>query len=262
MARLKPVAYEDRLSLVEHLDELRSRLVVAGFAVVAAAALCFWQNHLILELLRRPLEGRELVTLGVTEPFLTTLKVAVYSAILLSTPVLLYQAYAFVLPAFSPTERRVALPLLVMVPLLFIGGVVFAYLVILPPAVTFLLAFNADEFNTLLRASEYYGFASLSMLAVGVLFQIPVGVLAVTRLGLTTPQKLRRNRGYAIIAIAVAAMLLPGQDPVTMLIAMVPLILLYELSIFLAAAFGRQPGLGAGAPPADGGEPVAPAEGS
>lgn len=254
MARLKPVGYEEHLSLVEHLDELRSRLLVAAFALLVAVALCFWQNHLILELLRRPLGGRALVTLGVTEPFFTTLKVVVYSALILSIPVLLYQAYAFVLPAFSPTERRLALPLLLMVPVLFIGGVVFSYFVILPPAVTFLLGFNADEFNTLLRASEYYGFASLSMIAVGVLFQIPVGVLALTRLGITTPQQLRRNRGNAIIAIAVAAMLLPGQDPITMLIAMVPLIVLYELSILLAVVFGR--------PSADVAERIASAEGS
>jgi len=252
---LKRVAHEDRLSVVEHLDELRSRLFVSVFVFVAAAVVCFWQNHLILDLLSEPLpRGQELITLGVTEPFFTTAKVVAYTALLLSMPVLLYELYAFVLPALSPTERRAALPLLLMVPVLFVSGVVFGYFLILPQALNFLTAFNADEFNIQLRASEYYGFAVLSLIAVGILFQIPVGVLAATRLGVTTPAQLRKNRRYAILAIAVAAMLLPGQDPFTMLLAMVPLLVLFELSIVVAAAFGR--------PSADVADRLASAEGS
>jgi len=125
-----------------------------------------------------------------------------------------------------------------MVPVLFIGGVVFAYYVVVPAALKFLLNFNADQFNTEIRAREYYSFISMTLLSVGVLFQIPVGILAATKLGITTPEKLRRNRRYAILIIAVLAALLPGVDPVTMLIEMVPLVLLYELSILLASAFG------------------------
>jgi sec-independent protein translocase protein TatC len=168
--------------------------------------------------------------------------VSAYAAILLSLPAILYQLYAFVLPAFSPSERRVALPLLLMVPLLFIGGVVFGYVVVLSPAVDFLLNFNSSQFNIQIRAREYYSFVALALLALGVLFQIPVGILATARLGLTTPQKLRRGRRYAIVAIAIVAALLPTVDPVTMLIEMVPLVLLYELSIVLAAVLGQPPG--------------------
>lgn len=252
--KLKPVSYEDRLTLVDHLDELRSRIIVCLAAIGVALGLCLWQNHLILEIANGPLDGREPVTLGVAEPFTTTLTLAAYAAILLALPVILFQLYAFILPAFSPGERRVALPLLAMIPFLFAGGVVFGYYVILPKAIQFLQDFNADEFNTQLRAREYYSFVALSLISIGVLFQIPVGVLALTRLGLTTPQRLRQNRRYAILAIAVVAMLLPGQDPVTMVIAMVPLMLLYELSILLAVAFGR--------PSAELAERIASAEGS
>jgi sec-independent protein translocase protein TatC len=154
-------------------------------------------------------------------------------------PLILYQLYAYVLPAFSPHERRVVLPFMLMVPFLFIGGVVFAYFVVVPAATSFLLNFNADEFNIEVRAREYYSFFALTLISVGVLFQIPVGVLAVTRLGIVTPETLARNRRYAVLAIAVVAMLLPGTDPVTMLVSMLPLLLLFEFSLILARIFGR-----------------------
>jgi sec-independent protein translocase protein TatC len=158
----------------------------------------------------------------------------------LALPVILYQVYAFVLPAFSPTERRVALPILLMVPVLFAGGLAFGYFIVLDRAVEFLLSFNETEFNIQVRARDYYSFVALSLLAFGLVFQIPVAILAVTRLGITTPQKLRRGRRYAVLGIAVIAMLgSPGGDPVTMLLLMGPLLGLYELSIVLAAVLGR-----------------------
>ena len=250
MAKVKPVRYDDRLTLVDHLDELRTRVVVSLLAFGAAFALCFWQNHLILEIVNAPLkdldktlfgpEGKPL-TFGVTEQFTTTFTLAAYAGILLALPVVLYQIYAFVIPAFSPSERRVATPLLLLVPFLFVGGVVFGYFVVLPPAIQFLLDFNADEFTTAVRARDYYSFVSLSLISLGILFQIPVGVLAVTRLGIVTPRQLRKNRRYALVGIAVLAALLPTIDPVTMLLEMVPLLILYELSILLASAFGRPP---------------------
>jgi sec-independent protein translocase protein TatC len=251
MARLKPVSHEDRLTLVEHLDELRSRLIVSIVVLVVAFGLCAWQNHLIFDLLNDPLpKGREPLTLGVTEPFLTTMTVSAYAAILLALPVVLYQIYAFVMPAFSPSERRVALPILLMMPLLFIGGVVFSYLVLLKPALSFLLNFNDNEFNIELRAREYYSFVALTLLAMGILFQIPMAILAASRLGLVTAKQLRRRRREAIVLMAVIAALLPTIDPVTMLLEMIPLVVLFELSIVLAAVFGRPRGERVKSPPA------------
>ncbi|MGH2954599.1 MAG: twin-arginine translocase subunit TatC [Solirubrobacterales bacterium] len=242
MARLRRASFDDRLTLVEHLDELRTRIVVSAIVVVVAIGLCFWQNSLLLDIANEPLPGDlEPLTFSPTEPFFTTIKLAVYGGLLLSLPILLYQAYAYVLPAFSPYERRLVLPFLLMVPFLFIGGVVFAYFVVMPPALDFLLQFNADEFNIEVRASEYYGFFVLTLIALGILFQIPVGTLVVTRLGIVTPEQLARNRRYAVLVIAVAAMLLPGTDPVTMLLAMIPLYGLFELSLLLARAFGQPP---------------------
>ena len=244
MPRLKAKKADpaDELSVVEHLDELRTRIIVCASVLVVAVGLCFWQNSLLLAIANGPLPGdREPVTFGVSEPFFTTVKLSFYAGILLALPVLLYQAYAFVLPAFKPTERRVVLPLLMMVPALFIAGAVFAYFVVLPAALNFLLGFNADDFNIQIRAGEYYGFFVLTLISVGVLFQIPVGTLAVTRLAIVTPEQLAANRRYAVLVIAIAAMLLPGTDPVTMLISMAPLYALFEMSLLLARRFGRPP---------------------
>ena len=239
MARLRPVRHDEHLSIVEHLDELRSRLIVAGLSFVVAFGLAFWQKGPLLRIANDPLGGRKPITLAPAEAFMTTVTVAAYAALLLALPVILYQLYAFVLPAFSPAERRVALPLLVMVPVLFIGGAVFAYFVVLPPALKFLLNFDANNFHTMVRARDYYGFVGLTTISVGILFQVPVAILALTRLGIVTPRQLRRTRRYAILVIAVLAALLPSVDPVSMLIEMAPLIVLYELSILLASAFGR-----------------------
>jgi sec-independent protein translocase protein TatC len=309
-APIRPIGHEDRLSLVEHLDELRSRLIICAVTLAVAFAACAAFNDSLLGVLNEPREqttqksiqkgrglpgqiertqqavrvlgaatdatiaalndpdarlpaaqrralraqqlelrraigrlprtqGNKPVTLRVGEPFGTTLTVSLYFALLFSLPVILFQLYAFVLPAFSPHERRVALPLMSMVPVLFVIGVVFGYFVVLPPAVRFLQNFNSDEFNVLVQATDYYRFEVLALVGLGLLFQIPVGVLAATRLGIVTTQQLRRNRRYALLIIAVVAMLLPGTDPVTMLIAMAPLLLLYELSILLARWLGR-----------------------
>jgi len=240
MARIKPVRHEDRLTLVEHLDELRTRLIVCGITVGVAFGLCFWQNHWILDTLNQPLpDDIKPITLSVTEPFITTMTVSAYMALLLAAPVILYQLYAFVLPAFSPSERRIALPILLLFPFLFIAGIVFGYFVVLGPAVKFLTNFNDAQFDIQVRARDYYSFVSLTLLSMGLLFQIPMVIIALTRLGITTTRQLRASRRYAYLGCAVLAALLPSVDPVTMVLETVPLILLYELSIVLASLLGR-----------------------
>jgi sec-independent protein translocase protein TatC len=204
--------------------------------------LCFWQNHQLLHWLNKPLHGKQPLTLGVAEGFTTTLTVVAYAALVLSLPVLLYQLYAYVLPAFTPTEARVARPLLLMVPVLFVGGAAFGYFLVLPAATKFLLHFNADEFNTQIRARDYYYFVTTTLLACGLVFQMPVIILALVRLGITDARKLAKNRRYAILVCAVVAAALPGVDPVSMLLEMLPLVVLYELSILLARVFARPAG--------------------
>jgi sec-independent protein translocase protein TatC len=238
VARLRPIDHEERLALVDHLGELRSRLIISVLAFGVAFAFCGWQNHLILRIVNKPLPNniKEPITFGITEQFTTTFTNAAYAAILLALPVVLYQLYAFILPAFSPKERKVATPLLLMVPALFIAGVVFCYFVVLPGAIQFLLSFNADQFNTQVRARDYYSFVTLTMLAMGLGFQVPIAILAAVKLGVTSPKKLRKNRRYAYLVIVILAAFLPTIDPVTLLLETIPLLILYEGSILLSAA--------------------------
>jgi Tat protein translocase TatC len=240
VARIRPVSHEDRLTVVEHLDELRTRIVVCLVVFAVAFGLCFWQNELLLEIASHPLpSGHEkLLTFGVAEPFTITVTVAAYGALILSLPIFIYQLYAYVLPAFSERERRVALPILLLAPALFLAGVAFAYFVVMPAAVKFLLNFNDTQFNVQVRARDYYSFFSTTMLAGGIVFELPLAILAVTRLGIVSVAQLSRNRRYAYLIISIVAAALPGVDPVSMLIEMVPLLILFELSILIARAFG------------------------
>jgi sec-independent protein translocase protein TatC len=217
--RIRPIGYEDRLSVVDHLDELRTRLFISAIAFGVAWAVTGWQNDLVLEIVNKPLPDsvEEPITLGPAEAFYTTLTNSAYAALLIALPVIL-------------------------VPFLFIGGVVFCYFVVLVPALDFLLNFNADEFNTQVRARDYYSFITLLMLAMGLGFQLPVGILAACKLGVTSAEKLRRSRRYAIVAIVVLASLLPTLDPITLILESIPLYLLFELSILMAAAWGRPVG--------------------
>jgi len=309
MPTLRPIGHEERLSLVEHLDELRTRIIWAVVVFAAAFAVCYWQNDRVLNIINRPVEralkpgknpkdqlgqtslfqkrvgdlakslgpvlgaversaanaadkaaiatavkaaqsaaeatpsntGRRPITLGVTEPFITTFKVAGYAAILIALPFLLFQLYGFVLPAFTEKERRAVYPILLMIPALFIGGVAFGYFIALPRAAGFLLNFNEKHFDILLRAQDYYSFSVTFLGAMGLLFQIPMGVLALTRLGIVSTQQLRKNRGYVVLGVAiVAAIATPTPDPITMIITMLPLLVLFELSILLAALLERR----------------------
>jgi sec-independent protein translocase protein TatC len=207
-----------------------------------AFGICFWQNDRLLDIANAPLPGdRNPITFGVAEPFTTTVTITAYAALIISMPVILYQAYAYLLPALTTRERRYVVPFLILAPGLFIAGVVFGYFVVLPAATKFLLNFNDTQFNIEVRARDYYSFFTLTLGAMGLIFELPIAILAVTRLGIITPEQLSKNRRYAYLVLAVVAMLLPGTDPISMLLELVPLILLYEGSVLLARAFGRPP---------------------
>jgi sec-independent protein translocase protein TatC len=242
MARFRRVGFEDRLTLVEHLGELRTRIVVSISVLAVAFAVCFWQNNRLLDIANAPLPGDKApITLGVAEPFTTTVMVSAYAAIVIALPVLLYQAYAYMVPALTDRERRVIVPFLIMVPALFCAGVVFGYFVVLPAATKFLLNFNQGQFNIQIRAKDYYSFFTMTLGMMGLIFELPIGILTATRLGIVTPKQLARNRRYAYLVIAVVAMALPGTDPISMLLEMVPLIVLFEASVVLARVLGTTP---------------------
>jgi sec-independent protein translocase protein TatC len=253
MARMRAVSHEDRLTLVEHLDELRSRIIVSIAAFGVALALCFWQDDLLLDIANDPLpEGFEPITLSPTEPFFTTMTIAAYGAALISLPVILYQAYAFIIPAFSPAEKRRMLPYMIAMPFLFIAGVVFTYFLVVPAATNFLLNFNDQNFDIFVRAKDYYSFLGILLLLMGLSFQMPLAMIAATRLGVVTPDQLARSRRYAIVALAVVAAAAPGGDPLSMMLILVPLVALYEGGIFLSRRLGVPKDLATGPPAAEG----------
>ncbi len=307
---VRPIGHEDKLSLVDHLDELRSRLVIMAITLILSFTICAWQNKALLDFIGKPLatqteqrtkDGKgplggiyvayqgvktvarqqiaqlrvqavdpsvsaatrakyrallvqavkdykalpkgppinKPITIGIGEPFTQTITVAAYFALLFALPLLLFQLYAFVLPAFSPDEKRVALPLMAMVPFLFAAGVAFGYVVVLPAATAFLQNFNADQFNVLVQAKDYYKFAILTLASIGLVFQLPVAILAVTRTGIISAAQLRGYRRYAIVATAVLAMVLPGTDPVSMILEFFILYALFELSLIMATFMDR-----------------------
>jgi sec-independent protein translocase protein TatC len=183
-------------------------------------------------------EGQKPVTLGIGEPFTTTIGVSLLFAFILALPVILYEIYAFFVPALSPQQRRGTVPMLMAVPLLFATGVAFGYFVVLPHAIHFLANFNSGQFNVLVQASTYYHFVGITLLAMGIVFQVPVGVIALTRSGVVSARTLRKGRRYAIAACAAIAALLPG-DAITLVLETVPLYFLFEFSVFVASLIER-----------------------
>lgn len=232
---------DDRLSMVEHLTELRKRLFIAVITLAMAFAVLYVFNEWLLDLLLDPLapEYRTLLALSPTEPFLVILKVVFGAAVLVTLPVLLYQLYAYVVPAIGQQTRRKTLVIVGGVSALFLGGVVFVYFLVLPVALQWLLGFAGNDFEVALRANEYFSFALTLMFAGGLVFEVPVAMLVLARLGLVSADQFRRGWRVAIVVIALIAAILPGGDPVSMLLLMVPQLILYAVGIWLASVFGR-----------------------
>ncbi len=180
------------------------------------------------------------ITIGVGEPFTTTLTVCFYFALLFSLPILLYQAYAFVIPALSPRERRLAMPIMIGSPILFVTGVVFTYLVILPAAIKFLQGYNSGDFQALVQAKPLYSFEVLTMAAVGLAFQMPIGLLGLQRAGVINGSTLTRHWRYATVIIAIIAAAMPGADPVTTGLETLPLVILFLASIVMLKIADRR----------------------
>jgi sec-independent protein translocase protein TatC len=237
----KRLEHGEEVSLVEHLTELRQRLVVAFIALGVGFVVAFWRNSDILRLFNRqlpidPHTHRHILptTLSVSEPFTNSMIISAYAGLLLALPIVFYQLYAFVIPAFSDKTSKHIWPIMLIVPLLFVGGVAFGYEVVLPRAIHFLLGFNSSQYNVQVRASSYYSFACMILAAMGLIFEMPAAVAALTRVGILSAALMRKHRRYAIVVLAAIAALLPGVDPISMLLEFLPLLVLYEASIWVA----------------------------
>jgi len=243
MARMRRVRPDDELTLVEHLDELRWRLIVSLTVLTVAVSVCYYENHRIYHFITAPIHHRQLVTFAPTEAFFNAVMISVYGGLLISLPILSYQLYAYVIPAFSEESQRTIKPLLLMVPGLFLIGVAFGWYVVIPPALHFLTSFNSGEVNYLPRASDYIRFIMLTLLAMGAVFELPVVMMMLGRVGIVRSSFMKRRWREAIVVLAVIAALLPGTDPVTMTAEYVPLLVLYALSYFLVKAVEPKRGL-------------------
>ena len=235
------LSHGEEATLVEHLDELRSRLIICLLAIVPTFVLTFAFHEHIMEWLTRPLpDDRKLVTLGVTEPFTTSVKVSLIAALALMLPVILWQVWAFLAPAVSPHFERIVLVFVVFATGLFVAGVAFMYAVVLPRALDFLTSYDEEFYDIQIRASYYYTFAAMTLLAGGLAFLMPIFILALVRLRVLTSARLRANRRIAFVLLLVFAILLPTVDPVSLAFEVVPLVLLFELSIWLSVFMERR----------------------
>jgi len=232
------------MPLTGHLKELRRRLVycVIAFLVFTIAAFIFKDR--VFAVLLHPLAKtnvHKLTTLGVTEAFMQILKVSMYTGLVFSLPVILYQFWAFVMPALYERERRNVLPYTAATTFLFLGGVVFGYFIVLPVGLKFLVGYGGGTFNQLLQADRYVTFVSMFLLAFGVVFELPLVMLLLAWARVVDHTKMRKVRRYAIVTEAILAMILtPSQDPLSMVLMLVPLILLYEVGIWLAKLVARR----------------------
>jgi sec-independent protein translocase protein TatC len=236
------LAHGEEATLVEHLGELRARIVVAMLALVVSFSVAYAFHHEIIKALTRPLpdDKGKLSTFGVAEPFITSVTVSFFVAMIVALPIVLWQVWGFFAPAFKEGTQKSLAGLVAFATALAAGGLAFGYFVALPKALQFLTNYDDQLYNQFIRAKDYYSFAVTVLLAVTVVFEVPIFILGLVRLGVLTPQKLRKNRRLGYVIMAGLAVALPGVDPVTTLIEMVPLMLLFEGSIWLAAFMDKR----------------------
>ena len=247
------VTPDEQIDLVDHLDELRSRIIIVLAVLAVAMSVLFWKSGEILHFLSQPIRDQiphwqGFLVLSPLDQIMTSISIAIYGALIITLPVLTYQIYAFILPAFPEEHHKHIKPMVWSVPILFLLGVVFAWYLVVPPAFDFLINFNQEQFNVQLRAKEYIQFVLLTLLAMGIVFEMPMVMMTLGRLGVVSSALMKRHWRISIVALAVLAMLLPGVDPISYIVEFIPLLVLYGLSYFLVKLVEPKP------------EPTAPPE--
>ena len=229
----------EEATLVEHLGELRARLIVSLLALAAGFTVAYTFHGRILHWLNKPLPPhlRRPVTFSPIEPFTTSIWVSLWAGLLLALPIVFWQLWAFLAPAIEEHRQRSIAVLVAFATVLGLGGVVFGYYVILPPAIHFLTNYDSSHYHILIRAKDYYRFVSFVLLGVAIAFEVPVFVLALVRLRILTAAQLRRTWRMGIFVMTVIGVLLPGVDPVSTILSVIPLVTLYVLAIGLATFF-------------------------
>jgi sec-independent protein translocase protein TatC len=229
----KAIASDDKLPFTDHLDELRHRLIISVIGIGVGFAISYAFSQQILLLLQRPMPTR-LIFIAPTEAFFVNLKVALYAGLFLSIPLILFQVWKFVAPGLYEHERRYSYPFLIISTVLFLVGAAFAYLVILPVALHFLIAQGGELWQPNITLSNYLAFCMRLLLAAGLIFEFPVLMYFLTKVGVVTPEFLVRNRKYAVLVAFVLSAILTPPDVFSQILLAIPLFLLFEVSIFVA----------------------------
>lgn len=240
-----------KMPFMEHLVELRTRLMRMVVAVAIGFSIAFWFSPYLLRFIKRPLKA-ELVFLAPTEAFFVNVKLALFAAIILALPVILLESWRFVAPGLLEREKQLTLPFVISATFLFLLGAAFCYVIVLPFGIQYLLSYATPDLRPMISVGNYVSFATRFMLAFGAVFEVPLVMFFLTLLGVVTPAVLARNRKYAIlITFIVAAIVTPGPDVVSQILLGVPMMGLYELSIFASRYVERRKKASEDAAPAD-----------
>jgi sec-independent protein translocase protein TatC len=236
------LGHGEEATLVEHLEELRQRIFVCLGTLVAGFVVAYVFHRRLIHLLTHalPRDHRHLVTLTIGEPFMTSMWLSLYAGFIVALPVMLWQAWAFFTPAVDPAHERMLKLFTLLAIALLVGGLLFGYYLALPAAAHFLAHYDSSQYTVYIRARDYISFAAKVMLAMAIVFELPIFVVGLTRTGVLTTRRLRRNRRIGYFVVACVAVALPGVDPVTTTMEAVPLAILYELSIWLSVLLDRR----------------------
>ena len=236
---------EGKISFTAHLEELRTRLITCSIAIGAGFAVAYFFKERIFQILTQPLmkimqTGDKLIFTGLPEAFFTYLKVALLMGIILATPVLLYQFWLFIAPGLYQKERNLLIPIVFLSTIFFLGGAFFGYFIVFPFGFKFFLGFASDSIRPMPSMKEYLTFATKLLLAFGVVFELPIVITFMARLGIVSVEFLKKNRKYALLLFFVFSAILTPPDVITQLMMAFPLMILYEISIVGAKVFGKK----------------------
>jgi sec-independent protein translocase protein TatC len=236
---------DEKLPFTSHLEELRSRLIKGFIAAGIGFAACYGFKERLFEILVAPLvkvmqEGDTLIFTGLPEAFFTYLKVSFLAGLLIASPVIIYQFWMFVAPGLYRKERRLMVPVVVLSSLFFIGGSLFGYFIVFPWGFKFFLGFATEHIKAMPSMKEYLAFSAKLLLAFGLVFELPIVLTFLARLGIVSVDFLKRNRKYALLLFFAGAAIITPPDVVTQVMMAVPLMILYEVSIIGARIFGRK----------------------
>ncbi len=236
------------MTFIEHLEEFRKRLIVCIVAVIVGFGIAWNFAEKLFKLLLYPLlplldkYHGELIYTGLTEPFMLYLKISLLFGGLLAAPVIFYEIWAFISPGLKVQEKKYAVPFIFFSTFFFVGGALFGFLVVFPFAFKYFLSLTASFFSAKISIQEYFGFACRVLLAFGLVFEFPIVAVILARIGILDEKFLRKYRKYSIVIIFIAAAVLtPGPDPISQICLAIPLLILYELSIFLVKFFKKKP---------------------